>query len=407
MRLCIVTPNVIKGDGQGRANYEIAWEAIRRGHTVTLVAYNIDAGLVNETSVEAVRLAAKRPQLLTEFSFRRLTGRWLARNQSRFDVVQTYGGFTPYPADFVTAQFTHHGWWRSASHAWKVVKAPYTFYQLVHTTLNRHWERRAFCDARWSIAVSSRIKQELIEIGVDEASVVIIYNGADIDEFRPRPSQREKFGLPPDTPLALFAGDLRLNRKNLDTVLHALARISNLHLAIAGDIRGSPYPELARSLNLSGRTHFLGKRDDMAELMGSCDFFVFPSHYEGFALVVVEALASGLPVVVSEAVGASEIVTGECGVVLSDPSAVNELTAAMREIALDPTRRARMGRAARSIAERHSWRAKAAEYVDLFERKLERGELLQRSESTTDETPTPRPLLSGSLGQTPSLLPRG
>jgi glycosyltransferase involved in cell wall biosynthesis len=86
----------------------------------------------------------------------------------------------------------------------------------------------------------------------------------------------------------------------------------------------------------------------------------------------MEALASGLPVVVTRTTGAAEVVTPDAGFVLEDPEDVVSLRTAMQKLAPDAQLRRDMGAAARRIAERHSWRSKAEEYVDLFERIVAR-----------------------------------
>jgi glycosyltransferase involved in cell wall biosynthesis len=369
MRLCVVTPNVIKGDGQGRANYELVREAVSRGHQVALVATSVDEMLAQSPRIEVVRILPRlaRGQLLFDIGARYLADKWLEDNRRRFDLMLVNGSAASVAVDVNIAQFTHYGWWRTPHHIWRKEKTLYSFYQLLRTTTERYAECRAFQNSRWHVAVSNRIKQELIELGVNDDSIAVIYNGADILEFRPGPSRREAYDLPSGVPMALFVGDIRLNRKNLATVLSALTHLPNIHLAVAGDTRRSRYPAVARTLGLEGRVHFLGKRLDVADLMRSCDFFVFPSFYEGFALSVVEAMASGLPVIVSDRTGTAEIVSAECGFVLSHMADGKALAEPMRRLAEDPMLRARMGANARRIAEQHSWQAKAAQYLEFLE----------------------------------------
>jgi glycosyltransferase involved in cell wall biosynthesis len=173
--------------------------------------------------------------------------------------------------------------------------------------------------------------------------------------------------LPEGVSLALFAGDIRSNRKNLDTVLHALVQVPNLHLAVLGNTQGSPYPELAEKLELSTRVHFLGFRRDVAQIMKAVDLFVFPSRYEACTLVLLEALASGLPVITAATAGGAEIVTPDCGVVLSDSEDVKGLAEALTMLESNPDQRHQMAGTARAVAEQHSWVSKAQNYVDLLE----------------------------------------
>jgi glycosyltransferase involved in cell wall biosynthesis len=386
MHLCVVTPNVIKGDGQGRANYELVREAISRGHHVTLVASRVDDVLAGNPNIDVVRILPRFSiAMLFDVEARSLANRWLRANRYRFDLILVNGSSSTVPVDANVVQFTHHGWWHTPNHIWRKEKTLYSFYQLLRTAVERGAERRAFQSSRWHIAVSNRIKQELIELGVTEDSISVIYNGVDLNEFRPGPSRRETFGLPSSVPLALFAGDIRLNRKNLATVLGALTRLPNVHLAVAAPYVGrSRYPALARSLGLEARVHFVGARKDIADLMRSCDFFVFPSFYEGFALSVVEAMASALPVIVSDRTGTVEIVNADCGFVVSHMADEETLARPMRQLAEDPVLRARMGVNARRVAEQHSWKAKATQYLRFLESR-------NRAAKPSNETMTMHP----------------
>ena len=85
---------------------------------------------------------------------------------------------------------------------------------------------------------------------------------------------------------------------------------------------------MVSQLGLADRVHFLGYRRDIAALMQAADVFVFPSRYEACTLVLLEALAAGLPVITAVTAGGSEIVTPDCGVVLSDSEDMAGLVAA-------------------------------------------------------------------------------
>jgi len=369
MRICIVTHNIIKGDGQGRANYEIVLEAIRRGYQITLVAINVAPELQKNSQVNWVPISVKgwSTALLSNLVFSWKSRNWLQKNHSMFDVLQVYGCVTNYAADINTLQFVHSGWLKSPAHTFQLRKDLYGLYQWLFTALNAHWEKRACQNSKVLVAVSEGIKQDLIGIGVAPNKIRVILNGVDVEEFAPESRDRHKLGLPKDITLALFAGDIRTNRKNLDTVLYALVNVPNLHLAVVGNAERSPYPQLAMQLGLSERVHFLGFRRDIAEIMKAVDFFVFPSRYEPFGMVVSEAMATGMSVITTAVSGVAEIVTSECGFVISDTEDATTLAEAMAKLTSDRLLREKMGRAARAIAEQHSWKSKAERYVDLFE----------------------------------------
>lgn len=370
MKLCIVTPCVAKGDGQGRVNYEIAWEAIRRGHHVTLLASRVAPELQQNSQVNWVNLPVKglQVQLLQEIAFAWRSADWLRQHRSELDIVLANGAITWFAGDVNLVPFVHSAWLRSPLHISRGRRDFYGFYQWLYTLLNARWEKQAFHQAKVVVAVSQRVRQELVDIGIAKESIRVILCGVGLQEFFPGEGDRQKFGLPEHVPLALFVGDIRINRKNLDSVLHALVDVPELHLAVVGPTDGSPYPQLAAQLELSDRVYFLGSPSGIVpELMRAVDIFVFPSRYEPFGLVVIEAMASGLPTITATTTGASELITPECGVVLSDTEDRKGLAEALSKLASNPAVRQRMGQAARAVAEQHSWQSMAQSYVDLFE----------------------------------------
>ncbi|AFZ16040.1 glycosyltransferase family 4 protein [Allocoleopsis franciscana] len=370
MKLCIITPWVVKGNGQGRVNYEIAWEAIRRGYHVTLLASHVAPELQQNSQVNSVQFSVKKlpTELLNEIIFAWRSAQWLRQHRQEFDLVLANGAVTWAASDVNLVPFVHGAWLQSPLHISRGRRDVYGFYQWLYTVLNARWEKNAFLQAKVVVAVSHRVQQELVDIGIAKEAIEVIWCGVGLEEFFPGAGNRKKFGLPEDVPLALFIGDIRINRKNLDTVLHAMVDVPELHLAVVGILEGSPYPQLAEQLGLSDRVHFLDNPSGIVpELMRSVDIFVFPSRYEPFGLVVIEAMASGLPIVTAITTGASELISPECGVVLSDTEDRKGLAEALCQLASNPELRHRMGKAARSVAEDHSWQKMAQRYVDRFE----------------------------------------
>ncbi|BCL38074.1 glycosyltransferase family 4 protein [Nostoc sp. MS1] len=377
MKLCIVTHNVIKGNGQGRVNYEIAQEAIRRGHYVTILASEIALELQQSEQVNWVPISVKQwpTELLRNMVFAFISANWLQKHRSELDLVKINGAITHAFGDVNAVHFVHSSWLKftslksqlSSTTTTKSRRFLYSFYQWLYTSLNARWEKQAFRRARVVVAVSSKVAEDLQAIGVAPEKIRVIVNGVDLQEFSPRNTERTSWNLPTGVPLALFAGDIRISRKNLDTVLKALVQVPDLHLAVAGITEGSPYLQLAEALGLSERVHFLGLRYDVPELMKAVDFLVFPSRYEPFGLVVIEAMASGLPVITATTTGAADLITPESGIVIADSDDVEALAKAMLLLTCDRHLRQTMGQVARTIAEQHSWKSMAQQYVDLLE----------------------------------------
>ncbi|MBW4619777.1 MAG: glycosyltransferase family 4 protein [Cyanosarcina radialis HA8281-LM2] len=369
MKLCIVSRKVVKGDGQSRVNYEIVREALRRGHQVTVLASGVAPELRSSDRLTWVEVRVDRwpTELLKGMAFSWQSASWLQQHRQDFDVIKVNGANTVSPADANAIHFVHSSWLRSPVHPSRSQRNLAGAYQWLYTALNAYWEKKALSQAKVVVAVSDRVKQQAIALGIPAERIRTILNGVDLQEFAPGLASRPQLGLPEAVTLALFAGDIRSSRKNLDTVLYALTEVPQLHLVVVGDRSGSPYPELAAKLGLSDRVHFLGYRPDISEIMKAVDLFVFPSRYEPFGMVVSEAMASGLPVIITATAGAAEIVTPECGLVLPESEDAGALAAAMRTLANNKEMRIEMGRVGRLIVEGHSWESKAQNYLDLLE----------------------------------------
>ncbi len=184
---------------------------------------------------------------------------------------------------------------------------------------------------------------------------VWIPNGIDLDRFRPsesrRVTQRKGLGIGDEHFLWLSVASLT-HQKALDRLLLAFARLPGIPvLAIAGtgpessNLRG-----LARRLGVQDRVLFLGVRSDPEALMNAADAFVLSSRWEGLPLVLMEAAASGLPIVATNVGGCRELVeAGATGILVSPSPSASELSDAMRSlIESSANDRRSMGSAGRS-----------------------------------------------------------
>ncbi|WP_248927131.1 glycosyltransferase family 4 protein [Paenibacillus hamazuiensis] len=370
MNICIVTHKLLKGDGQARVNYEIVKELLDQNYHVTVFASGVAPELLEKPGIHWIKVPVSGwpTQLLKNHVFATISSLLLLKHRSKFDLVMVNGFITWARSDINAVHFVHSSWIKSSVHPSRLNKNMSGFYQFLFTYSNSILEKLAFSRAKIIVPVSEKVKKELEEIN-PALDLRVIMNGVDIEEFYPdKNKSRSELDLPGNVPLALFAGDIKSPRKNLDSVLKALCDVKNLHLAVAGATQGSPYIKMAEQLGLEGRVHFLGFRKDIAQLMKCVDFFVFPSRYEACTLVVIEALASGLPVITTYQSGVSELIESDrkAGVVLGNSEDVAGLRNAMNLLCGDEELRKQMGANARIIAERQSWRSVAAKYIDLF-----------------------------------------
>lgn len=367
MRIAIVTHNVVRGDGQGRVNYENTLYALSQGAQVTLFANRVDTALC-DAGANWVPIHPKIQKPITGFirEFVMRSNQIVAAQRQNFDVIHAYGYTLNIPHHLNTSQFVHSTWRKSSVHPFRYDKSPYGFYQYTDATFNSRWEKESYAKANHIVAASHLVKTELVDIGVPGDKIRVIHNAVDVNEFQPGQEQRSKWGLPEGVSLALFAGDIRLPRKNLGTVLEAMVNVPHAHLAVIGNTKHSPYPAMAAKLGLSERVHFLGYRRDIAEVMKVVDLFVFPSCYEPFGIVVLEAMATGVPVISARSVGASEIITPESGVLVDDPLDKTALAQAWSTLANQNLKSRAMGEVARKIAEQNTWTRMAKKYFEIY-----------------------------------------
>jgi len=368
MRIALLTHKVDFQDGQGRVNYEIAKAALDEGHSVTVVAEYCSDDIAKHPRGAFVRTRERSipTQLLRNLHYAMKSAEWLRKHRHEFDIIQANGFVTWEPADVVAVHFVHSAWLRNAYFPFQWSSfSPYAWYQRLITIINGHYEVKAFRDAKKLIAVSRFTAGEVISLGIAPEKLVVVHNGVDVDEFKPGPAVRSEFGLPVGVPIGLFVGDIKTTRKNLETVLKSLQSVPSVHLAVAGSTEGSPYPAMAAQLGVSERVHFIGKTRKIASLMRSTDFFVFPSRYEAHPLVLMEAMAAGLPVIVSGNFGAADYIR-DGGIVFDDPNDVAALAMAMNELISSPEKRAIMAPAARAQAVNMQWSRTAEGYLDVY-----------------------------------------
>jgi glycosyltransferase involved in cell wall biosynthesis len=368
LRLVLVANRHEHNDGQGRVNYEVAYAALERGFKVTLLSAYCAQEIANHPNARFIRIGREGlpSQLLKNLAFASQSASWLRQHRGEYDLVQANGFVTWVRCDIVTAHFVHSAWAKSRYFPYTISLHPLSLYQRLFTALNARWERAAFAGARKVIAVSELVAQEVRALGVTDDRIQVIYNGVDTGEFFPGCPERASFGLPENVPMALFAGDIRSPRKNVHTVLRAIQEIPDLHLVVAGDMKSSSAPELARRLKIGDRVHFLGKLGNMGALMRSVDLFLFPSLYEPFGLVALEAAASGLPMILCKNVGAADALDGVVELV-QNPESPEELASRTKALLRSIDTRRTMAELARQRALTMQWSNVAEGYLNLYE----------------------------------------
>jgi len=241
------------------------------------------------------------------------------------------------------------------------------------------------CDA--VIASTSSEKQDLIKLyGADEQKITVIPPGVDTDRFRPpddRKALRKELGLS-EGPLVFALGRLD-RRKGFDLYFRAAARVKE-ELGNGSDVQfvlsagagkkdareideRNRLQELLKSLSIADSVIWLPilQEDETPRYYGAADVFVLPSRYELFGIVMLEAMACGVPVVATKFGGPPDVITdGENGR-LVDPTDIGSFAAAIAELIRHPEQRKSMGKTARkTIEESYSWRTLARRHQQLY-----------------------------------------
>ena len=212
--------------------------------------------------------------------------------------------------------------------------------------------RKVLKNADVVFAVSNALRHEIIATGVEGIGekTKLSWNSVDIDKFsnKGNDSFKQEHNLL-DKPIVLFVGNL-IKRKNVDSLLEA-KKIANsdYYLVVVGD--GPLFKKLKKKVEDENIRDviFTGSRDDVENIIPSCDLLVLPSFSESFGLVLIEALACGKPVIGSNVGGITEIITDDVGF-LVDPNKIPSIARAIDNLVNDEDLRHVLSLNARSRA---------------------------------------------------------
>jgi len=221
------------------------------------------------------------------------------------------------------------------------------------------------------VAISERVRTELkTYYGIPDDRIVTIPNGVNLTRFNPnkglrRAEIRREFGIPADAQLLLFVGS-RFRIKGLKYAIEALAKMNTkAYLLVVGNDTIAPYKQLAEELQVSDRVVFAGGRGDLPEVYPAADAFVLPTLYETFALVCLEAMASGVPVLAAPVGGIEDYLRdGENGFHIDHDA--SDIAAKLDRLLMDPELHSRIRRAGLDTANEYSWQKIADQYLSLF-----------------------------------------
>ncbi len=256
--------------------------------------------------------------------------------------------------------------------------------------------------ARWVdryVCVSQAVAEFSVRKGrLPRQRVVVIPNGVDATRYpASQAADLTQFGISPQSKVVAFVGRLE-PQKGVDWLLETALRWlrpADCHLLVVG--QGPSYPELlaiARRLGLSSQVHFVGWRRDVPEILAASTLLVLPSRWEGMANVLLEAMASGLPVVATDVEGVREVLADSSDLQVVPFGDTERFAGRVKAILENPRLAASLGQANRKRVEcAFSIEGTVASYQRLWESLIACGQGPEKEKSLHDLGPgrSPQP----------------
>lgn len=338
--------------GSTEIMYCLSKELAERGHEVTF--YTSDYKLANE------RVESLQQFNVEVFNFKvwlNLAGFYItpsmlksAAEVKRFDVIHMHNYRT-----FQNIVVAYYAKKYNIPYVLQAEGSLITFFQkgVLKKIFDAVWGRRMLKDATKVVAASRMEASQYKSIGICEDKIVIVPFGIDLTEFENLPERgkfRRRYGINDNQKIILYLG--RIHKiKGLDLLLEAFTDVSrnldDVKLVIVGPDDGYLYTmkRLIADLGISSKVLFTGPLygQEKLEAYVDADVYVLPSFYEDFGLTVLEAMACGTPVIVTDRCGTADVVDGQAGLVV--PRDKGQLSSAILNILSDGGLRRRFGEA--------------------------------------------------------------
>jgi glycosyltransferase involved in cell wall biosynthesis len=375
-RLRIAVLNrVFSPAGGGAESYSIRLvEQLASTHEIHVFAQEVDHTCPGVT-YHRISRPMKRPRWINQLWYAFTT--WRATREG-FDIVHSHENtwhgdvqtihVKPVRVNLLTGR---RGW--SLAGAWlKIILSPRHIANLAleAARFRRRPGRQVVCT---SVALEAQVTGAYPDAG---SMISVITPGVALgDGELSREDARQQLGLPQSAIVLLFVAN-DYERKGLDALLAALARMSDrITLAVVGNASNiASYQGKARFLGVTGRVHFLGTMNDVGPAYRAADLLVHPTLDDTFAMVVLEAMAVGLPVVVSGPAFcgiSSLLLDGRDAVLLDNPRDEVQLSAAISRVLTDEALSSMLSESGRRFASEHSWEEAARQYAQLYRRSLQ------------------------------------
>jgi glycosyltransferase involved in cell wall biosynthesis len=359
MKIALVVHDFDPRVGHGRYSDELARRLAVR-HEVHVWANRFEAPLLPNLHFRYVP-ACRRTALASVITF--LVASEALLRRERFDLIHAQG-LTCWQADVITAHLCNAARRElDPPRRWR-----HWVFPLVVCPLERRFYRQR--QASHLIAISGRVAGEIKRYYGWQRATTVIYHGTDLEQFCPpsAPEHRralwDQFGLPHHAWKWLFVGEAV---KGLGATIAELPAFPSAHLLVVSRSDLTPYRRLGESLGVAQRVAYHGPTDSVLQAYQAADVLVYPCHYDAFGLVVAEAMACSLPVIVGQNTGAAEWIEAQRNGLVCNPNQSGSLRAQLLWLQAAPSRSLALGQAARATVSRHSWDTCAAETLAAYE----------------------------------------
>ena len=288
------------------------------------------------------------------------------------DVVSVHIVF----AEYIRRNHAEMKFARNPAGSWPALFHRKLYYQLI-----AFLERRLYTQRKLRLVlIAQRTEDELRRFYGRNEEFPVLYVGLDHEIFNSarrtakRSTARGELNIAEgDFVLLLIGNDWR--NKGVMVILDAMKRLHDLpvRLLLVGRENVSEYREIVEAHHLADRVHFLPPRADVEFYYAAADVYLGPSLEDTFAQPPAEAMACGLPVVVSSANGTSEIITdGVDGFILEDPADSTSLAGMIQRLYIDQEFRAKMGQSAAETTKQYTWERNGEDLLKIFQEILQR-----------------------------------
>jgi len=366
MKIAYLVHDYHRAGGHSRYVAELA-NRFAKEHEVHVFANRIERG--GATNIHFHALPAWRANALTTvLTFALPATLGFGRD---FDIIHSQG-FCGFRGNVFTAHICNRAWHLALER----LEGGATFRESVFNTVATALEYATYRFHRHSavVAISKRVAEDITRCYHCEAPIHVIHHGVDLELFSPatrlryRPDARARLGFSENEMVFLYVGDLR---KGARRCIQALAEIAEGRLLLVSRSPSGPYQEIAEKKGVADRVIFSGPTNEVEKAYAAADALLLPTPYDAFAMVVTEAMACGLPAVVSREAGACELIQhGINGLALEDAASVAELAYHMQTLARDRHRASGIGCRARQSVESMSWEAIAARTMEVYREVL-------------------------------------